>query len=290
MKIRTAVLTAAGPGQRGLPLEPLIDREGRKTCVLAAQLDEVFSAGLETAVLVVEPGAQPEYSAVLGRRAERVRFVEQSEPLGYAHALSLGLEACGDEPCLHLVGDHLFVADVLGGCARAIVEIAEQEGTTVCAVRSTREHSISEFGVVGGDPVAGRPGLFEVRRVIEKPTPTLAERELLVPGLRAGHYLGFFGVHALERSTVRALREAVAVGASASSGLGLSKVLDDAAGSERILAFEPPGRRFDLSDRYGLFAAQLAIGLEGVDREILLETVSRVLLERERRRAAEEQR
>jgi len=44
---------------------------------------------------------------------------------------------------------------------------------------------------------AGDRGLYEIEKVLEKPTPTLAEEELIVPGLRAGHYLCFFGMHVL---------------------------------------------------------------------------------------------
>ena len=36
-----------------------------------------------------------------------------------------------------------------------------------------------------------------IDEIIEKPNPTLAELRLQVPGLRAGHYLCFFGMHVL---------------------------------------------------------------------------------------------
>jgi len=45
--------------------------------------------------------------------------------------------------------------------------------------------------------VAGRNGLYQIENIIEKPTPTEAEQRLIVPGLRAGHYLCFFGMHIL---------------------------------------------------------------------------------------------
>ena len=39
--------------------------------------------------------------------------------------------------------------------------------------------------------------LYEIENVIEKPTPSEAEQKLIVPGLRAGYYLCFFGIHVL---------------------------------------------------------------------------------------------
>ena len=43
--------------------------------------------------------------------------------------------------------------------------------------------------------------------MIEKPTPTEAEQRLIVPGLRAGHYLCFFGMHVLTPAVMELLGE-----------------------------------------------------------------------------------
>jgi UTP--glucose-1-phosphate uridylyltransferase len=51
---------------------------------------------------------------------------------------------------------------------------------------------------------------FEIAEVVEKPTPTEAEQRLIVPGLRAGHYLCFFGMHVLTPLVMELLAEDVA--------------------------------------------------------------------------------
>ena len=71
------------------------------------------------------------------------------------------------------------------------------ENCAVSAVQATHESKLPYYGAVGGRLVAGRKGLYEVSEVLEKPTPTEAEQRLIVPGLRAGHYLCFFGMHVL---------------------------------------------------------------------------------------------
>ena len=53
---------------------------------------------------------------------------------------------------------------------------------------------------------AGQKGLYEIAEVVEKPTPTEAEQRLIVPGLRAGHYRCFFGMHALTPTAFRSTR------------------------------------------------------------------------------------
>ena len=65
---------------------------------------------------------------------------------------------------------------------------------------------------MGGRRVQGRQDLYTIEDVIEKPTPTEAEQRLLVPGLRAGHYLCFFGMHVLGPALMEILARHVAEG------------------------------------------------------------------------------
>ena len=73
------------------------------------------------------------------------------------------------------------------------------------AVQATRESLLPYYGTVGGRRVPGRQDLYEIEDVIEKPTPTEAEQRLIVPGLRAGHYLCFFGMHVLTPAVMEIL-------------------------------------------------------------------------------------
>ena len=56
MKITKAVITAAGTGQRTLPLQTLIDRDGTEKSVLSVLVEEALSAGVEDIAIVVAPG------------------------------------------------------------------------------------------------------------------------------------------------------------------------------------------------------------------------------------------
>ncbi|HYO83459.1 MAG TPA: hypothetical protein VES20_18805 [Bryobacteraceae bacterium] len=47
MKIRKAVITAAARGQRALPLQTLIDRDGEERSLLAILVEEALSSGVE---------------------------------------------------------------------------------------------------------------------------------------------------------------------------------------------------------------------------------------------------
>ncbi|MDB5355925.1 MAG: gtaB [Phycisphaerales bacterium] len=281
MKVRKAVITAAARGQHALPLQTLVDRDGVQKSALKIILEEALSTGVETVCLVVSPGDQKAYSTAAGDLAGRLHFVEQARPLGYGHALYCAKEYVGADPFLHLVSDHLYVSRGKARCARQLVQMAEAESCSVSAVQPTRENVLTYYGTVGGRRVPGQNHLYEVENVVEKPTPTEAEQSLIVPGLRAGHYLCFFGMHVLTPGVMELLGELVS---SARDGkpVQLSPALAKLAGKERYLALEIQGLRYNIGVRYGLLYAQLALALDGADREEILAQMVELLATRER--------
>jgi len=279
MDIKRAIITAAGRTQRTLPLQTLADRDGTPKSALGILIEEVLSAGIEEICVVVFPGDQAAYRAAAGSHAHRLRFVEQPSPLGYGHAVACARAFAGDAPFLLLVGDHLYVSRQQTSCAQQLVEVARVEACSVSAVQATHESKLPYYGAVGGRLAGARPGVYKVETVVEKPTPTEAEQKLIVPGLRAGHYLCFFGMHVLTPGLMEILAGLVAERGT-SGGVHLSAALATLAGRERYLACELKGRRYDIGAKYGLLVAQLALALEGRDRDEVLANVVELLASR----------
>jgi UTP--glucose-1-phosphate uridylyltransferase len=269
VEIKKAIITAAGTHQRTLPLQTLVDRDGTSKTALGIIIEEVLAAGAEEIAVVIHPGDQIAYATAAGSHAARLRFVEQSQPLGSGHAVWSTRGFIGAEPFLLFFGDHLYVSRNHKRCAQQLVEIAKTESCAVSAVQATHESKLPYYGAVGGRLVPGGKGLYEVREVCEKPTPTEAEQRLEVPGLRSGHYLCFFGMHVLTPLVMELLAEALAR-AGARGGVVLSHTLAVLAARERYLAYEVQGRRYDIGAKYGLLTAQLALALEGQDRDEVL--------------------
>ena len=267
MKVRKAVITAAGARQRTLPLQTLIDRDGVEKPILRIVLEQVLSARIEQACVVVAPGDESLYAQAAGELAPMVRFVEQAEPRGYGHAILCARQFTGADPFLHLVGDHVYLDTSEDGSARRLVAIAERERCTVSSVQPTRENQISRYGTIGGQHLTGPDPLYRVETVIEKPTPTEAEEQLIVAGLRAGHYLCFFGMHVLTPGIMELLERALQ---EHDGRISLSAVLDQLARREQYLALEETSRRYDVGIRYGLLTAQMALALAGRDRQDVL--------------------
>lgn len=281
MQLTKAVITVAGKNQRTLPLQSLVDRDGVTKTALAIIIEEALAAGVDEIALVVAPGDQPVFRAAAGAHGGRLRFIEQPAPLGYGHAVWCARDFVAGKPFLLLVGDHLYVSSVSAGCARQLVEVACANNAAVSAVQATHESKLPFYGAVGGRLVPSHPGWYEVAEVLEKPTPTEAEQRLVVPGLRAGHYLCFFGMHVLTPGVMELLGEKVAERGLA-GGVHLSSALNQLAQRERYLAFEAQGRRYDIGARYGLLTAQLALALGGADREEVLSGLVELLAQRAR--------
>jgi UTP--glucose-1-phosphate uridylyltransferase len=271
LRIKKAVITAAGRTQRALPLQTLVDRDGAEKPLLCILVEQALAAQVSEICVVVWPGDASRYAQAAAQHGASLRFVEQAEPRGYGHAIWSAREFTGSDPFLHMVGDHLYVSPAKQSAQR-LVELAEAEECSVSGVQPTRESLLPRFGAVAGRRVAGRSDLYRVDTVIEKPTPTEAEQRLLVPGLRAGYYLCFFGMHVL---TPRVM-EVLGKGATT-----LSAALGELARHEQYLALEDDGRRYDLGQRYGVLIAQLALAMNGKDRAHVLAQMLELLADRD---------
>jgi UTP--glucose-1-phosphate uridylyltransferase len=279
MKISKAVITAAGRRQRTLPLQTILDQDGIEKSVLRVLLEEVLKAGVEEICVVVSPGDETPYAQVASDYVRRLHFVHQPEARGYGHAVYCAREFTGQEPFLHLVGDHLYVSQPGRSCAQQLVEVASTEECSVSAVQRTRESLVGHYGVIGGTRVHGRQDLYRVETVLEKPTPTEAEERLVVPGLRAGYYLSFFGMHVLSPAVMDLLEQEIA---RAQDGqVTLSSALAALAAREEYLALETQGWRYDVGVKYGMLIAQLALALNGADRDEVLTRLLELMAQRE---------
>ena len=280
MKITKAIITAAGKGQRQLPLQTLIDRDGQQKSVLSVIIEEVARAGISDTCIVIHPDDEAAFRSVAGDHSRHLSFVHQKEPRGYGHAVWCAREFAGKEPFLHLIGDHLYVSRMEKGCAQRVVEVALTESCAVSAVQATREGLLPNFGTVSGKRVYGRNDLYTIDTVIEKPTPTEAEQRLLVPGLRAGYYLCFFGIHVLTPAVLDILDHEL-VNSPDQRLATISNALHQLAQKEKYLALEMSDYRYNVGVKYGLLNAQLALALSGEDRHEVLSMLMEMLLLRE---------
>jgi UTP--glucose-1-phosphate uridylyltransferase len=264
MHVKKALITVAGEDQRKLPIQNLVDRKGIRRTVLEILIEEVKQAGIEEIGVVIHSGDRNNYSEIATGNPQ-VHLIEQDRQLGYGYAVLCGAPFIGNDYFLHLVGDHLYINRTNMLCANHLKEIAELHKCSVSAVTSTRENLISNYGTIGGKRVHSSKDLYVIDKVIEKPTPTVAEQKLIVPGLRTGQYLCFFGMHVLSPNIMIILKQSF--NRAEEQKIGLSESLNVLAQKEQYLALEKNDLRFDIGERYGMLKAQLALSLNGTDRE-----------------------
>ncbi len=312
MKIKKAIITAAGRGERLYPVAdtvqkamlPIVDKDGLTKPTIQIIAEEAFSAGIEEICIVCAPGDEERYKQAfdtlhanllkayknvgwakaqakhIETLLDKLHFRIQDKTLGYGHAVLQAKDFTNGEPFLLLLGDHLYVSDdTERSCAKQLVDIAIKQGRSVTAVNPTPEFLIHNYGTLNGTLLSDSNGIYQVSHIIEKPSLSQAELELHIPGLRMGYYLCVFGMHALQPRVFEILEEHFETCKANGTELQLTPALQALANEQSYLAFEMKGRRYDLSSTYGLLQTQLALGLSGKNKEEMLSTVLRLLAE-----------
>ncbi len=269
MNIKKAVITAAGPQQQHLPLQTLVSPTGETKTVAAFLLDEIFASGIESAAIIIAPGTERDFSSAVADHLDQVTFIEQAEPLGYGHAVLSAKDFVGDDRFLLMMSDHLYLSFSKDSCLQQLLSVAASTDGPVSTVQSTHESKLPYYGAIGGSRISGQKSLYQVSNILEKPTPTVAEQELIIPGLRSGNYLCFFGMHVLTPSVIKQLEDSFAP----ERKLGLTGSLAATAKSENYLACEIEGLRFNIEEPHGLLRAQLGMALSGDSRDEVMGSI-----------------
>lgn len=309
MKVKKAVITAAARGERLYPVAdtvqkamlPVVDIDGLEKPVLQIIIEEAFASGIEEICVVCAPGDGERYinafttlrnnlvesfkrvdwaqkgAEKIDHLLSRIQFVEQKEPLGYGHAVYCAHEFVNGEPFLLLLGDYLYVSHLAQKrCAAQLIDLAIQEGCSVSAVHPTIEHQVTRYGTLTGKQLPNKPGVYNIEKIIEKPSLSEAELELQTSGLRAGYYLCFFGMHVFRPAVFDILGQHI----NKNEGRTLlTPALQELAEREQYLALEVKGSRYDLSRKHGLLRAQIALGLAGEAQSETLVTLVESLAE-----------
>jgi UTP--glucose-1-phosphate uridylyltransferase len=310
--IKKAVITAAGRGERLYPVGdtvqkamlPLVDKDGLYKPVIQIIAEEAFESGIEEICIICAPGDEERYISYFNSLKNNLlkaykksdwaqihamkieHFIRhtiykvQDRPLGYGHAVYCSRDFIGNDHFLLLLSDHLYVSHhPTKRCAAQIIELADKESCSVSAVNPTVEHQIRKYGTVTGKNTLNLPGIYQIEKISEKPSLSLAEQELQTPGLRAGYYLCFFGIHALSPMIFDILTEHNEAALKNNTTYLLTPALQDLAKKDKYLALEAIGRRYDIGKKYGLLQAQVALGLAGQEKDRVLNALVDILAE-----------
>lgn len=275
MKIRKAVIPAAGLGTRFLPATKAIPKEMIPivdTPMIQHIVEEAVRAGVETVVIITarhkeaienhfdfnyelehtmdekEKKDLAELSRSIGRLCNIVS-VRQKNPMGLGHAILCAEPVIGDEPFAILLGDDLIDSEV--PCTRQLINIFEKEKASVVGVMEVPESQVSKYGIVGGKML--NPRLMLVENLIEKPSAATAPSRFAIPGR-----------YVLTPTIFDCLRETKP---GKGGEIQLTDGLQLLAKRERLFAYQFEGTRYDTGDRLGFIDATLAFALKRPELE-----------------------
>ncbi len=191
MKVRKAVIPAAGLGTRMLPatktvpkeMLPLVDKPA-----IQYLIEEAAAAGIEDILIVTNRAKSamddyfdyyPELETRLNqagkdrelaevRRAAdlaNIFYVRQKETRGLGHAIWRAKRFVGDEPFAVLLGDDIMRAEK--PVTAQLIEAAERYNASTVGVQQVATAAISKYCSVKVEPLEER--VFRVSDVVEKP-------------------------------------------------------------------------------------------------------------------------
>ena len=273
MKVRKAVIPAAGLGTRFLPLTkavpkellPLVDRAAMHYVV-----EEAAAAGIEQVIVVTARGKEAiadyfdrhaELESVLASRGDAVHleqvrrthemahmtYVRQPEQLGLGHAVACAAGEVGDEPFAVLLPDDVIAAEP--GALAQLLEVYERYEASVIAVEEVDGPAIQSYGVIEPEPVSD--GVYRVLGTVEKPAPADAPSNL-----------GIVGRYVLTPRIFEALAQ---VKAGAIGELQLTDGLAILLSDEDVYAQRLRGARYDVGNPMGLLRASVELALRRED-------------------------
>jgi UTP--glucose-1-phosphate uridylyltransferase len=269
MKVRKAVILAAGYGTRLLPatksvpkeMLPLVDRP-----VIQYIVEEAVAAGIEQIIMVTsaakraiedffdrdfelesvlaQSGKDDLLDAVIRPAKISMAFVRQRERKGNGHAVTITRDLVGDEPFAIFFPDDIILHET--PAIGQLISVFDQTGGTVLAVQAVPREEVVQYGVI--DPEKIDPRLYKVRRVIEKPSIDEAPSNLTTVG-RFVATPELFDV--LEQTPP-----------GRSGEIWLMDAFDRLIARQDIYAFEYEGLRFDCGRPLGLLQASIHLALQ----------------------------
>lgn len=290
MKIKKAIIPAAGLGTRFLPITkavpkpmlPVVDKPNIQYIA-----EELKRTGIDEIIIVVSPesevimrhfSAAPElenrllsdgkkalYDIEKATCAFNVKFAVQKEPNGLAGAILCAEEYIGDEPFALLLGDEMiYAAPEEQSCMERLVDIFDKTGKSVIATMEVFGNDVSKYGNLGIE--SETDGIMTVNAIVEKP----AINEALSNNAIIGRYVLAGGI----MSKLKTLKPK-------GNEIYLTDVLDELAKKGELLASTFEGRRYDVGDKLGFIKANVEYALRneeiGKDFKAYIKEISKTL-------------
>lgn len=286
MKVKKAIIPAAGLGTRFLPatkampkeMLPIVDKPTIQYIV-----EEAIESGIEDIIIVTGKGKRAiedhfDHSFELEQnlfekgkfellnevqkssKLVDIHYIRQKEPKGLGHAIWCARKFIGNEPFAVLLGDDIVQAEK--PCLQQMIEQYERYNASILGVQQVNPNEVSRYGIVDGNGIGER--FYNVSSLVEKPAIEEAPSNLAI----MGRYIlnpRIFDV--LDQQKPGAGGEIQLTDAIA----GLNEY-------EAVYAYDFEGTRYDVGEKMGFIKTTIDFALQRDDlRTDLLDYFSSIL-------------
>jgi UTP--glucose-1-phosphate uridylyltransferase len=286
MKIRKAIIPAAGLGTRFLPatkaqpkeMLPIVDKP-----TLQYIIEEAIASGIEEILIItgrnktsienhfdksveleleLEKKGKTELLEMVRDISDMVNihYIRQKEPLGLGHAVGCAKSFIGDEPFAVLLGDDII--DSEEPCLAQLIRAYEETNSIILGVQSVDKNDVYKYGIIDIESKDDR--LYKVKDMVEKPNVSEAPSNIAI----LGRYI--------LTPDIFEILEKQAPGKGGE--IQLTDAIEYMLKSHHIYAYEFIGNRYDVGDKLGFIKATIDFALKRKElRDDLLEILKNKL-------------
>lgn len=286
MKVRKAIIPAAGLGTRFLPatkampkeMLPIVDKPTIQYIV-----EEAIESGIEDIIIVTGKGKRAiedhfdnsfELESTLREKGKLsllqevqkpsklvdIHYIRQKEPKGLGHAIWCARKFIGDEPFAVLLGDDIVQSEK--PCTRQMIELYNRYRSSILGVMTVSDDEVSRYGIVDGKK--HDENFYAVKNLVEKPVQEDAPSNLAI----MGRYIlspRIFDILSNQKP-------------GAGGEIQLTDAIAKLNEYEAVYAYEFEGQRYDVGEKIGFIKTTIEFALQHEElKEDLLVYLQNVL-------------
>ncbi|NLM59907.1 MAG: UTP--glucose-1-phosphate uridylyltransferase GalU [Clostridium sp.] len=273
MKVRKAIIPAAGLGTRFLPatkaqpkeMLPIVDKPTIQYIV-----EEAIMSGIEDIIIIsgrskraIEDHFDKSYELEQELKNKgkdellkqvqdisnlaNIHYIRQKEAKGLGHAIYCAKSFIGNEPFAVLLGDDIVDSEV--PCLKQLIDVYNEYKTTVLGVQPVSEEDVSKYGIVSCKLVDER--VYKVKDVVEKPDRESAPSNIAI----LGRYI----------ITPQIFEHLENVKPGKGGEIQLTDALKSLIQHEAMYAYDFVGKRYDVGNKLGFLQATVEFALKRED-------------------------
>ncbi|MEZ0482159.1 UTP--glucose-1-phosphate uridylyltransferase GalU [Planococcus sp. SSTMD024] len=287
MKVKKAIIPAAGLGTRFLPatkampkeMLPIVDKPTIQYIV-----EEAVASGIEDIIIVtgkhkraiedhfdhafeledtlMKKGKMDMLDSVLQTSNVEIHYIRQKQPLGLGHAIWSARKFIGNEPFAVLLGDD--IVEHSEPCLAQLMNQYEQTQNSIIGVQQVAEDQTNRYGII--DPISINNKLIAVNKFVEKPALGTAPSNYAIMGryVLTPEIFQFLEKHEL----------------GTGGEIQLTDSIQQLNEKQAVYAYEFEGKRFDVGEKFGFIETTIEFALKRPElKEQLLEMFEKKIYE-----------